>query len=62
MFGLGRNIYASGFSCLFMIISLVTVGLFYIHVRGSRVFLSGKGSNDFSLVVDKLSLIYIYIY
>jgi hypothetical protein len=45
-----------------MFLSLVNVGLYSIYIRGPGVFLLGKGSNDFSLVADKLSLISSYIY
>jgi hypothetical protein len=46
-----------------MFLSPVTAGLYSIYVSGFGVFLSGRGSNDFSLVAGKLSLyIYIFIY
>jgi hypothetical protein len=62
MFGLGTWKYLClwFFLFLFMFLSLVTVGLYSIYVRGFGVFLSGRGSSDFSLVAEKLSL-YIYI-
>ena len=58
MFGLGTWKYLClwFFLVSFMFLSLVTVGLYSIYVRGIGVFLSGSGSNDFSLVSDKLSL------